>query len=74
MSKDLTQYVTTKQAAELMGVHYSQIALLLREHRIKGIKMGHDWLVFAPSLEKYTATKSPKGRPPKNEPQLQSIE
>lgn len=64
MSKDLTQYVTTKEAAELLGVDRTHVNHLLRENRIKGIKLGWNWLVFKPSLGAYLETKDPKGRPP----------
>lgn len=75
MSQDLSQYVGTKKAAALLGVDDSMIRRLLSspDKRIKGMKFGHDWLVYVPSLEKYAATKSPKGRPPKNEPKLNAI-
>ncbi len=71
MSKDLTQYITTKQAAELMGVDQTHINRLLIEKRLKGFKWGHDWMIFKPSIEKYNETKSTKGRPRSHEPQLQ---
>jgi len=71
MSMDLTKYVTTKQAASMLGVNRFRIVQLLLDKRIKGIKLGHDWLVFAPSVEKYIETKSKRGRPPSGVPQLQ---
>ncbi len=74
MSKDLTQYVTTKQAAEMLGVDPSQAARLVRDGKVKGIKLGHDWLVFAPSIEHYLATKPPGGRPPSRKPKSGSSE
>ena len=41
MSKDLTQYVTTRKAAELLGVDRTHINRLVRAGRLKGIKPGH---------------------------------
>ncbi len=71
MTKDLTQYVTTSQAATMLGVDPSQVARLLRGGDLKGIKLGHDWLVFAPSIQKYFESKSKRGRPSSGTPQLQ---
>lgn len=64
MSTDLRQYVTTKQAAEMLGVATEHINRLLIEKRLQGQKLGYSWLVFIPSIEKYQATKSKRGRPP----------
>lgn len=69
----MTNYITTKQAADLLGVGQRHILHLLTIGKVKGIKLGHDWVVFAPSLSSYHKTKSPKGRPASRSPQLQSI-
>jgi excisionase family DNA binding protein len=71
MAKDLTKYVPTKQAAKMLGVNRFWIARLLTEERLKGIKVGRDWLVFVPSIERYRDTKSKRGRPPSRVPQMQ---
>lgn len=68
--KDLTKYVTTREAAELLGVDSSRIRGLLLSDRIRGKKLGHDWLVFRPSLEKYLAQKSKRGRPSRKPPKI----
>jgi excisionase family DNA binding protein len=70
MRQDLSKYVTTRQAAELLGVNRFWIVRLLANEKIKGHKLGHDWIVFAPSLEKYRETKSKRGRPSTKEKQL----
>lgn len=67
----LDQYVTTKKAAEMLGVTQDHITRLLTGEKIKGIKLGHESLVYVPSLEKYRGTKSKRGRPPSGTPQLQ---
>jgi excisionase family DNA binding protein len=72
MSKNLTDYVTTKQAAEMLGVLQTSIAHLLYNKKIKGIKLGGMWLIYLPSLEHYLANKSPGGRPRSGIPQIQS--
>ncbi len=65
MSKDLTKYVTTKQAAEMAGTSDANIRHALLEGRgVSGKKLGHYWLVYVPSLREYLETKSPGGRPP----------
>lgn len=69
MSKDLTQYVTTKEAGEMFGIDTSMLRRLLIDGRIQGKKLGHDWLVFLPSLKKYDETKSARGRPRLGTPQ-----
>jgi excisionase family DNA binding protein len=70
MAKDLAKYVTTKQAAEMLGVGQEHIRKLLNASKVGGIKPGHDWLVFLPSMEKYTETKSKRGRPRSRPQQL----
>jgi excisionase family DNA binding protein len=69
-SKKLANYVTTKRAADLLGVDRTQVARLVRDRRISGIKLGHDWLVYTPSLRAYHEAKSPGGRPPSRIPRL----
>lgn len=69
MSKDLTQYVTTKQAAEMLGVVTEHVNHLLLARKIAGKKFGRSWMVYKPSIEKYLETKSSSGRPPSRSPQ-----
>lgn len=42
--------LTTQEAAELTGYTQTYIGRLLRAGRIKGIKLGHDWLAFRDSV------------------------
>lgn len=49
----LAQYVTTKQAAEMLGTDDSNIRHALLDGRLQGTKLGHYWLVFLPSLKAY---------------------
>ncbi len=72
--QDLSRYVTTKQAAEMLGVDRTQAARLVKAGKLKGVKLGHDWLVSRDSISKYLQTKSPKGRPPSKKPQASSRE
>jgi len=70
MSNDLTQYVTTKQAARILGVATEHVNRLLIEKKLKGLKLGYSWLVFVPSIQNYRETKSKRGRPPSKAPQI----
>ncbi len=71
----MDQFVSTKQAAELLGVEQSHIRLLLGRNRLRGIKPGgRDWLVFRSSLEEYLKSKSKRGKPPSNPPQIDDVE
>ena len=69
---NLTKYVTTRKAAELLGVKQRRIQVLLKEKKVNGKRIGRDWIVFAPSLEKYLATKSKRGRPRSGTPTLKA--
>ena len=69
---NLSKYVTTRQAAEMLGTATTHINRLLIDGKLNGIKPGgHDWLVFQPSLEKYLANKSRRGRPTSKTPTIQ---
>ncbi len=74
MSNDLTQYVTTRQAADSLGVVTDHINHLLAKGKIKGIKLGYSWLVYVPSLEAYQKSKSPGGRPRSREAQAKETD
>jgi excisionase family DNA binding protein len=64
MTKDLTKYVTTRQAAEMMGVVTDHVYRLIEGDKLRSIRLGHEWLIYVPSIEKYQQTKSKRGRPP----------
>ena len=70
MSRDLSQYVNTEDAAKMLGVKKRNVQRLIKERRVKWIQPGgHDFLVFIPSIEKYLETKSKRGRPPSGSPE-----
>ena len=71
MSKDLTKYITTEQAAQILGVLPTSINHLIYGGKVKAQKRGRDWLVFQPSVEKYLANKSKRGRPSSGSPTIQ---
>jgi excisionase family DNA binding protein len=74
MSTDLKQYVTTRQAADMLGVITTSVNHLLADGRLKGKKIGNYWLVYKPSIEKYIETKTPTGRPPSRAAKLQETQ
>lgn len=69
-TESLSQYVTTLQAAEMLGVTRFQVIHLLTIKKITGIKWARDWLIYAPSVQKYLETKSRRGRPSSKTPKL----
>ena len=71
MTKDLTKYVTTREAAEMLGVIPRRVQALLKVGTVKGKQLGREWLVFTPSLEKYLASKSKRGRHSSGAPTIQ---
>lgn len=70
LGSDLNQFVTTGEAAELLGVIRSSVNHLIYSGRIQGKKFGRDWLIYRPSLISYLQSKSTKGRPSTNSPRL----
>lgn len=46
-----SEYVTTQEAAEILGVSQSRIYALIRARRIEAQKFGRDWQVLRSSLE-----------------------
>jgi len=68
MTTDLTKYATTRQAAEMMGVVTDHVYRLIEGEKLKSVRLGHEWLIFVPSIEKYQQTKSKRGRPPSGAP------
>jgi excisionase family DNA binding protein len=68
---ELAQYITTRRAAELLGVTRFQVFHLITAKRIQGVKLGHDWLVLTSSVENYFKTKSSRGRPAKRAAQIE---
>ena len=55
--------VSTAEACKVSGFSREYIARLLREGRIEGVKLGHDWLVYEDSLTTFLA--QPRKRGPK---------
>ncbi len=49
----LKDYISTKEASKRYPLSASHLARLLQEEVIEGIKVGHDWLIYEPSLIEY---------------------
>lgn len=58
------EYITVSQAARITGLSSSQIARLLRQGDIKGIKPGHDWLLKPSAVMEYLKQERKPGRKP----------
>jgi excisionase family DNA binding protein len=56
------EYITVAQASKLSGLSTSQIARLLRDGQIEGIKPGHDWLVKPSAVMAYLRQERKPGR------------
>jgi excisionase family DNA binding protein len=63
MSNDLTQYVTTRRAADMLGVVPDHVYRLIEGKKVKSLRLGHEWLIYVPSIQRYLETKSARGRP-----------
>ncbi len=63
------EYLTTKQAAEKLGVTESRIRQLIAEGRLKSEKLGHINVILEKDLAKIAPR--PIGRPKKEKSELQ---
>jgi len=73
MSDSLKDFISTREAADRMGVVTDHINHLLAAGKLRGKQIGRMWLVYTPSLAHYIKTKTPgKGRPPSRKPQLKN--
>lgn len=60
---DKTEWITTKQAAELMGMSDSSVRRLCIEGKVRGRHFASVWQVDRKSAEKFAATEQLTGRP-----------
>ncbi len=66
--------LSTAEASSIAHLGREYIQRLLRQGRLEGIKLGHDWLVYEDSLQRFLAQPrktGPKG-PRKQSPPVQS--
>jgi hypothetical protein len=60
-------WITTEEAAQLIGVTISHMSYLLRHGYVKGKKFGRFWMVDRASAETYAAQERKTGPKPKND-------
>jgi excisionase family DNA binding protein len=53
LSDELSEWITTKEAAELTGYDPAHIRLLVRQEKIVGRKFGKAWMVNRESAKEY---------------------
>ncbi len=49
-----TEWITTKEAAELTGYDVTHVRWLIRKGKVEGRKFGRDWMVNRGSIRAYT--------------------
>lgn len=57
--------LTTKQAAEQLGVDGRSVVKLISRGRLRAVKLGRDWLIEENEVERYKAERRPAHRPKK---------
>ena len=50
---DLTEFMTTQEAANKLGFHVKTIPMMLRNKTLDGIRFGRAWLVSRKSVQEY---------------------
>jgi excisionase family DNA binding protein len=51
---DLNEFMTTEEAAKILGFHVQSIRNMIRTNKLEGLKIGgKTWLVSKKSVEKY---------------------
>lgn len=58
------QWITTKEAAEIIGVSLKHVTYLLRTGKVKGKKFGYFWMVDMASAEAYASADRKPGPKP----------
>ena len=61
----LADFVTVREAATRTGLSDRYVAYLSRTGTVEGVKLGHDWLVYWPSLAHYMDNRPKPGPKPK---------
>jgi len=65
----MAEYLTTKEAAEALGMTQSAVQNALISGRLRGTKFGRDWQISAREVEHYRLTpKRSQGRRPRKTP------
>lgn len=61
-------YITTREAARIIGCVERQVRQLLQKKVLEGERAGRDWIVLKTSAETYAANRPKPGPKPKTEP------
>lgn len=56
---NLEEYITAREAAEIIGIHRESLKALLRDGKVEGEKLGGTWMVKTATAE---AEKARRGR------------
>lgn len=70
MSDSLKDYVTTREAAEMLGIRIESVIQLCNDRRLDSEKVGNSWIIRKDSVEEYYRTKARSGHPTTNKPKL----
>jgi excisionase family DNA binding protein len=49
----MDEFMTTAEAAEILGLHPASISRLVKQGKIEGERFGRDWMVSKRSVEDY---------------------
>jgi excisionase family DNA binding protein len=58
--------MTTREAAERLGVSVRAVQALIQRGRLKAEKIGRDWILLTRDVEDYALTRRSPGRPPRD--------
>ena len=61
----LDDWITSREAAERIGVSLNQVRHLARQGTIKAQKFGHSWMLFRESVDAYAAEERHPGPKPR---------
>lgn len=60
---DESDYLTTEQTAEALGYTVQHVRRLAREGRLRGRKLGRDWLIEGASVASYLQSQATQELP-----------
>ncbi len=73
MSEILKDYITTRQAADLLGIRIESVIQLCNDKRLDSEKVGNSWIIRKSSVEEYYRSKAPSGHPASGTPKLAAV-
>lgn len=50
---DLAEFMTTQEAAKILGFHVKRIPTMVRNNTLQGVRFGRAWLVSRKSVQEY---------------------